>query len=553
MNVDTADIPCKCVVCDYTAADALAIFKHSQEKHDLDVMKVLSKNGAPEQLDYVKFVNYLRKNGYAKDKLTTEPWKDDQYLIPVMPDDAMLYFDVEESIEDAPRHIEGTKNGDLKSQLEATKAELLEARATIEQMKASVNNWLGEGQNDSRKPHVPSQERAFAQSADNVDMDDDSYDDEDYDSDEHRANGHHNNNNGASNRHQNNRPHHNNNNNNQRRNNGPVERIAPVDSSYFCSYSGYSVHKDMLQDTARTLAYLDFVKRNRNLFENKVVMDVGCGTGILSMFAVKYGGARKVFALEPSNMAFQAIETIAENGIDPEAITVINAPAESNETARVLQAFGEKVDIVISEWMGYFMIFENMLPSVIYARDKFMKPTGFIAPSKADLYLDATDSMEKYNEFVGFWSDVYGFTMSRMRKRILMDAQLGLFEKDDIVSEQSATILSMNLNNCPPPPANINVKFDMKFKKSTKLTAFVGWFTVDFQGGDNDVQLSTAPGETKTHWMQTALYVPEPVQVEAGQVYPVTCSVHRCENDHRSLGIIINFMDKTYRWSLARD
>jgi len=36
----------------------------------------------------------------------------------------------------------------------------------------------------------------------------------------------------------------------------------------------------------------------------------------------------------------------------------------------------EKVDIIISEWMGYFLLRESMLDSVLVARDKFMKPGG---------------------------------------------------------------------------------------------------------------------------------------------------------------------------------
>lgn len=31
-----------------------------------------------------------------------------------------------------------------------------------------------------------------------------------------------------------------------------------------------------------------------------------------------------------------------------------------------------KVDVIISEWMGYFLLFENMLNTVLYARDKWL-------------------------------------------------------------------------------------------------------------------------------------------------------------------------------------
>jgi len=52
----------------------------------------------------------------------------------------------------------------------------------------------------------------------------------------------------------------------------------------------------MLKDEVRTVTYRNAIYHNRHLFKGKVVMDVGSGTGILSMFAAK-AGARKVFAV----------------------------------------------------------------------------------------------------------------------------------------------------------------------------------------------------------------------------------------------------------------
>ena len=47
----------------------------------------------------------------------------------------------------------------------------------------------------------------------------------------------------------------------------------------------------------------------------------------------------------------------------------------------------EKVDIIISEWMGYFLLRESMLDSVILARDRFLKPGGALYPSHARMFL----------------------------------------------------------------------------------------------------------------------------------------------------------------------
>lgn len=48
-----------------------------------------------------------------------------------------------------------------------------------------------------------------------------------------------------------------------------------------------------------------------------------------------------------------------------------------------------KVDVVLSEWMGYFLIFENMISSYMIAIKTFLKPEGIVVPSHATMYLDA--------------------------------------------------------------------------------------------------------------------------------------------------------------------
>jgi protein arginine N-methyltransferase 1 len=55
----------------------------------------------------------------------------------------------------------------------------------------------------------------------------------------------------------------------------------------------------------------------------------------------------------------------------------------------------EKVDIIISEWMGYFLLFEWMLPDVLFARDKYLKSDGHILPDKAEIWLAASQCSVK--------------------------------------------------------------------------------------------------------------------------------------------------------------
>ena len=75
------------------------------------------------------------------------------------------------------------------------------------------------------------------------------------------------------------------------------------------------IHESMLKDTIRTDSYRDFVYENKHVFKDKVVLDVGCGTGILSMFCAK-AGAKKVIAVDNSNIIDRAKEIVHDNGLE---------------------------------------------------------------------------------------------------------------------------------------------------------------------------------------------------------------------------------------------
>lgn len=69
----------------------------------------------------------------------------------------------------------------------------------------------------------------------------------------------------------------------------------------------------MLMDEVRTSQYRNAILNNKQDFQDKIVMDVGAGSGILSLFAAQ-AGARKVYAIEASNMAESARTLIDANG-----------------------------------------------------------------------------------------------------------------------------------------------------------------------------------------------------------------------------------------------
>ena len=47
------------------------------------------------------------------------------------------------------------------------------------------------------------------------------------------------------------------------------------------------IHEEMLKDTVRTRSYQAAINHSAHHIRGKIVLDIGCGTGILSLFAAK--------------------------------------------------------------------------------------------------------------------------------------------------------------------------------------------------------------------------------------------------------------------------
>ena len=78
---------------------------------------------------------------------------------------------------------------------------------------------------------------------------------------------------------------------------------------YYNSYSSHHIHEEMLKDQQRTLAYQRAIEGNPEDFKDKIVLDIGCGTGILSIFAAR-AGAKHVYAVDNAEVALFAKEIV---------------------------------------------------------------------------------------------------------------------------------------------------------------------------------------------------------------------------------------------------
>lgn len=110
-------------------------------------------------------------------------------------------------------------------------------------------------------------------------------------------------------------------------------------------------------------------------------------------FAVK-AGARHVIGVDMSTIIEKAQEIVQVNGM-ADKITLLQGKMEEVKLPY------DKVDIILSEWMGYFLLYESMLDTVLYARDKYLVAGGLIFPDKATIFMAAIEDGDYKDEKIG--------------------------------------------------------------------------------------------------------------------------------------------------------
>jgi protein arginine N-methyltransferase 1 len=298
---------------------------------------------------------------------------------------------------------------------------------------------------------------------------------------------------------------------------------------YFDSYSHHGIHEEMLKDTVRTQTYRNAILENPQLFKNKVVLDVGCGTGILSMFAAQ-AGAKHVYAIDCSTIIRQAQIIIEKNGFG-DKITLIQGKVEEVELPV------ENVDIIISEWMGYFLLYESMLDTVLFARDKWLVPeNGIIFPDKAVMYIAAVEDASVKRERIDFWENVYGFDMSNIRDIAIREPVVDVIEAKNIVSN-TIPILKIDILTCTKEDLEFSSRFKLTANRNDYVHGLVVYFECAFTQVHKPIGFSTSPFSQYTHWKQTIFYLKDRITIHRGEDIKGQISCKPNERNNRDLDI----------------
>lgn len=329
------------------------------------------------------------------------------------------------------------------------------------------------------------------------------------------------------------------------------EHAEDTDSKYFESYNNTEIHRTMILDKSRTNCYYEFVKKNKEIFENKVVLDIGCGSSIISLFCADHAKvvvgidnahrilakARKITERNGASNVYLFEGKIEQNNIYVDEKEEIHYISKKEDLEKYKKIYNIrrleilKFDIIISEWMGYFLFYECMIDTILYARDFYLKENGLLLPNKVYLYLAGYNDLEYINENVLIWdTPLYGKDLSELKpslKHFLENAKIINLKKDKVSSQ----VVNYAIIDMYTYRKNENVYISSDFKivvnNGRVVTSLCFYFDCHFEpfrfcpgesthiegkvpptgDGCTNTVLTTSMFEQETHWRQTLLHL----------------------------------------------
>lgn len=278
-------------------------------------------------------------------------------------------------------------------------------------------------------------------------------------------------------------------------------------------YAQASIHRWMLRDEIRNEAYRTALRWA--VKPGHSVLDMGAGTGILSVFAAQ-AGASHVYAVERTTIVEMARRMMQRNRLE-DRVQIIHSDLED-------ASLPGKVDVLVSEWMGGLGVDENMLAPLVMARDRWLKPGGTIIPARVTAML-APAWVAEFDEAICHWqSHPHGVDLGEIAVALASEVHMTQIPVGmaDLLSPPQE-LWSHDAYTCTLEEADRSFVATLEFlaTRRGKLNGVVAWFTADMGGG---VTLTTAVDAPVTHWGRLLFPIRRNVEVVEGT--PIRVELH---------------------------
>lgn len=283
-----------------------------------------------------------------------------------------------------------------------------------------------------------------------------------------------------------------------------------------------SWHFGMLNDHPRNIAYRVGVEDALQKRPKARVLDLGCGSSLLSMMAVRSGATSSICCeLEPP-IAQTATKIVAQNKLSNQ-VTVVNKDCTKLEIGDLPDS--AQADVLVSEMIDTGLLGDEWLTLLDVARRKnLMKPNTVVVPNAAVVYAAGIELLPQPRPVFshlppsqpGITLDVSAFDLAGRNMTAIADVRLHEIQHKRLTADAEAFQFDF-----------MKVPLDMHRSHTVALTAkeagvvhaIAFWFTMDLGGG---AQINTSPDTPDgpiSHWKQAVQLLQDPITIgHPGQV-----------------------------------
>lgn len=275
----------------------------------------------------------------------------------------------------------------------------------------------------------------------------------------------------------------------------------------------------MIADSGRMDAYAEALRQKVN--PNSVVLDIGAGTGILSLLACQFG-ARKVYAIEPEDAIQVAREIAAANGYADRIEFIQDVSAKVT--------LPERVDIIVSDLRGALPPTPYHIPSIVDARKRHLAPGGVLIPQQDTMWAAVAEAPKIYDgRYTAPWEDnKYGLDMQAAWQVVINTwHNVRLTPEDLLVEPQCWATLDYTVIES----ANISAEVDWIMARAGMGHGLVIWFDAVLTEG---IGFSNAPGK--------------PELIYGSAFFPWLRPVALAVGDRVSVSLKANLVGDSYIW-----
>lgn len=278
-------------------------------------------------------------------------------------------------------------------------------------------------------------------------------------------------------------------------------------------------HFPMLNDKPRNNAFGGALTKAVQKLQPNLVLDIGAGTGLLAMYAARAGAPRVLAAEMAPEMARLATEMIATNGLT-HAVRVVAAHSSRLrlEDAPHADPWERKADLLVFEILGTDPLCEGLLPALRDARSRLLHPDAVVIPCGIEVHavLVSCEALMRLNSAN---VPTCGLNLSPLSAMSHRTRAVRLLEYPHVKLTRAKVTLKLRLDTTEPPPSSGETEVELTCEHTNTGHMVVAWFTCHL---DNEISISTAPGVADPmrgySWGQSAHFLPQPVNVEAGEV-----------------------------------